>query len=147
MFDKEGVLTNDPSEYNRFRSSSRHLDETLRENAMPKSLSEGDAFTKLAQAYKQINAPLGDLGMDALTISTAALAGDNQTYTALENQITAIAAERNAIAAQMIRLLNDAEFNGKRISDDSAERLVDQAKRLLEQVRRLRGNGKDQGAD
>lgn len=122
-----------------YTSDGRVLVETLREDSLPKSLREGDDFTKLAQAYKQINAPLGELGMDALSISTTALAGDDQTYATLENQITSITAQRNAIAGQMLQLLNDAEFNGKRINEGASERLIDQANQLLEQVRSLSG--------
>ena len=128
-------------------SDGRVLSESLHEDAVPKSLSEGDSFTKLARAYKQINAPLGELGMSALAISTSALVGDDQTYATLENQITSITAQRNAIASQMLQLLNDAEFNGKRINESSAERLIDQANRLLEQVRSLGGRERTQGTD
>jgi hypothetical protein len=89
-------------------SDGRVLVETLREDAVPASLRDSGAFRELARVYKQINAPLGDLGADALAISTTALAGDDQTYAGLENQITAITAERNAIAGQIRQLLENA---------------------------------------
>jgi hypothetical protein len=119
-------------------SDGRVLVETLREDALPGSLRTGGAFRELARAYKQINAPLGALGTDVLTISTAALAGDDQTYAMLENQIGAITTERDVIARQIRQLLDEAEFNGQPIDDRVAESLISQAKALLNQVRDLR---------
>lgn len=121
-----------------YSSDGRVLVETLREDAVPASLRDSGAFRELARVYKQINAPLGALGTDALPISTAALAGDDQTYATLENQVTAITAERNAIAGQIRQFLEDAEFNGNPIEDSDAATLISQAKRLLAQVRDLR---------
>jgi hypothetical protein len=121
-----------------YSSDGRVLVETLREDAVPTSLRDSGAFRELARVYKQINAPLGALGTDALAISTTALAGDDQTYAALEDQIAAITAERNAIAGQIRQLLEDAEFNGMQIKDGDAATLISQAERLLAQVRDLR---------
>ena len=127
-------------------SDGRVLAETLAEDSLPHSLRDGDRFTELAQVYKQINAPLGDLGMDALAISTTALAGENQAYTALENQITAITSQRNVIASQIRQLLDGAEFQGNKIDEHAADDLISQANRLLKQVRSLRG-GSSSGSD
>jgi hypothetical protein len=121
-----------------YSSDGRVLVETLRDDALPASLRDSGAFRELARVYKQINAPLGALGIDALAISTTALAGDDQTYATLENQISAITAERNAIAGQIRQLLEDAEFNGSQIKNGDAATLISQAERLLAQVRDLR---------
>jgi hypothetical protein len=129
-------------------SDGRVLVETLAEDSLPHSLREGERFTELAQVYKQINAPLGDLGMDALAISTTALAGDNQAYTTLENQITAITSQRNMIASQIRQLLDGAEFQGNKIDEHAADDLISQANRLLKQVRSLRrGSSSGSGHD
>lgn len=115
-------------------SDGRVLSEVLRGDILPRSLREGNDFRELAQIYKQINAPLGDLGMDTLSISTSALAGDDQTYAALETQISDITVRRNAIASQMRQVLNDAEFSGKRPDEHTLKTLIDQGRQLLREV-------------
>ena len=70
-------------------------------------------FASLATAYKQINAPVGQLGIDTLEASTAALAGDDATYATIEAELTALTTKRDALAATIIQKLEDAEFHGK----------------------------------
>jgi hypothetical protein len=114
------------------------LIEDLHEHALPREL-RGDAagFRELARAYKQITAPLGELGRHTLAVSTSALAGDDATYAALEAALTAISDQRDALAAQMIALLDGAEFHGQDLRRHEVRRLVAQAHRLLAQVRAL----------
>ena len=73
-------------------------------------------LSRLAASYKQINAPLGELARRTLTIATGALAGDDATYNAFEEQIASITARRNAIAGRMISLLEGAEFRGAHVA-------------------------------
>ena len=114
------------------------LIEDLHEHALPHALRE-DArlFGLLARAYKQITAPLGELGQRTLAVSTTALAGDDATYAALEAALEAISDQRDALAAQMIALLDGAEFHGQRLRRRDVHDLVAQAHRLLAQVRAL----------
>jgi hypothetical protein len=88
--------------------------------------------------------------VDILAASTAALAGDDQTYTTVERQITALTAERDAIASQIRQVLDDAEFGGKRIDEHRARSLMSQAEHLLTEVRSLAGvpnRGPDDGQE
>ena len=83
--------------------------EDLHESALPHELREdGEAFRALARAYKQIAAPLGGLGRATLAVSTAALAGDDAQYTALEAALAQIGERRDALAAQMIEAIDRA---------------------------------------
>ncbi len=105
---------------------------------MPESLrAHRDTLTDLAQTYKQINACVGKLGLATLRISTKALesnAPGDSTYTKLENKLATITDQRNAVASQMIALLESAEFNNQPIDVHQAKQLIDQAKQLLESV-------------
>jgi hypothetical protein len=85
--------------------------------------------------YKQINAPLGELGRRTLMISTRALAGDDATYAALEEEIASVTAQRNAIAGRMIAILEAAAFEHAHVDEDEARQLIDAAGRLIESVR------------
>src|SRR3989442_11398390 len=54
--------------------AGRALVEELKGWAVPSSVrKQGDTFLELAQVYKQINAPLGELGLNSLRISTHAI--------------------------------------------------------------------------
>ncbi len=123
-----------------YSHDGRALVEVLRSRALPEALRGSQFnFTLLANAYKQITAPVGKLGLASLKVSTRALAGDDSTYTNLENQLSALTGLRDALAAQIIQKLEDAEFNGKSIDSKSTLDLVTQAAGLLNQVEQLQG--------
>jgi hypothetical protein len=112
------------------------LFEALAHHAVPGSLRDHrDTLSDLAQAYKAINAPLGELGIRTLTgISTSALKGDDTTYALLEAQIDTITKRRDEIAEQMIGLLEAAAFDNRTINEARAARLIDEAFDLLDSV-------------
>lgn len=99
-----------------YRHDGRVLFEIVQPWALPAAVRANlGTLTTLARIYKQINAPLGELGMTTLQISTQALkssSANDATYTQLENQLISITQVRNAIAGQIIGLLEAAEFGG-----------------------------------
>ncbi len=112
--------------------------------ALPESLkAHADTLRKLAEALKEIDAPLNQLGLDSLKISTAALesnAANDATYTDLEGQLGQFTTTRDGLAAQMLSMLENAEFNGQAINEGAAKQLVVQAQQLLAQVHALAEN-------
>jgi arylsulfatase A-like enzyme len=116
----------------------RVLFEALNPSALSQSLTaHRDTLLQLARVYKQINAPVGPLGLGSLTVSTAALASnsdDDEVYTRLEGKIASWQQQRDTIAHQMRALLEGAAFGGKPISEQQAKRLISQGQALLEQV-------------
>lgn len=100
--------------------AGRVLFEDLSDAAVPQSLREHrQTLTQLAQVYKQLNAPVGKLGLASLRISTTALESDatnDGTYTQLEEKLTMITSQRDDLAGKMATLLEDAAFNSKRSS-------------------------------
>jgi hypothetical protein len=116
-----------------YASDGRVLVEALNGEGLAKSLRKNrDTFVELAQVYKQINAPVGEFGLMTLARSTEALQGDDATYTAIENQLIALNSQRNAIAGQMIAMLNAAAFDGKAINERQARKLIQQGEDLLD---------------
>jgi hypothetical protein len=101
-------------------------------------LKEGGAFLPLAQILKQIDAPVGQLGLSTLRTSTTALESgtisDDSTYSDLENQLLSITTQRNALAAQILWLLEGAEFKSQAINKATANQLIKQAQTLLNQA-------------
>jgi hypothetical protein len=125
-----------------YSDDGRALTEDLTGWAKPASVKKGGSFVPLAEMYKRINATVGELGLASLKVSTTALessaAGDS-TYNQLENQLISITNQRNALASQMITLLEGAEFNGQVINKPQAQQLIAQGQALLDQVNALAG--------
>ncbi|TMC97422.1 MAG: hypothetical protein E6J22_00575 [Chloroflexi bacterium] len=122
-----------------YSHDGRVLFEVMKDSALPKVIRQNRAFfTQLAQVYKQINACVGKLGLATLAVSTKALesgsSSDDSTYTKLENQLISINNQRDALAAQMIALLEGSEFNGQPFSDHQTQQLIAQGQALLKSV-------------
>lgn len=97
----------------------------------------------LGRAYKQINAPFGDLAKQTLKIFTAALVSDapsDAVYTSLENKLEAWRDQRNALASKIRDILEGAAFSNQGISDDQAADLIEKANALLDQIRACAAN-------
>ena len=119
-------------------SDGRVIFEMIYNWALPQSLLEHQTtLSQLVQTYKQIEAPVGELGMKSLQYSTTALESNtpgDKEYNQIENQLTNITALRNSIAASMSALINGAEFNGQPINVSLAKQLISQANGLLKTV-------------
>ncbi len=124
-----------------YSHDGRVLVEELAGYAQPSAVKNSDSFVPLAQIYKQIDACVGQLGLASLKVSTRALesgsSSDDTTYADLENQLSSISSQRDALAAQMIALLENAAFNGKSFNDQQAEQLISQGQALLNAVNAL----------
>jgi hypothetical protein len=121
-----------------YSHDGRVLLEDLNSWAVPPSLQMNSGLViQLAQVYKQIDACVGQLGLKTLAVSTRALESNDpgdSTYKKLENQLNAINNQRDAIAAQMIALLEAAEFNGQPINQQQAQDLIAAGNALLNRV-------------
>jgi hypothetical protein len=117
-----------------YKHDGRVLFEIVHDEALPSALrGHSDTLSDLAEAYKQINAPTGKLGISTLVgLSTRALKGDDATYAALEDKITDLTGRRNEIAGKMIAMLENAAFNNQKIDEEEARQLIDKAYDLLE---------------
>ena len=120
----------------------RLLIEALTGNGIPAAIKQGGtgAFQQLAAIYKQLDAPFGSFGMDTLKASTTALASNaagDSTYADIEGQIQDPTSQRNALAAQIIGVLEGAAFHGQGITTSQAAGLRAQAQSLLDQAHAL----------
>jgi hypothetical protein len=94
-----------------------------------------DIAIRLAQAYKDINAPVGRLGRKTFAISTAALNGDDATYAKLEAKLAQLTNARNSIAQKMIDMLEAAAFGNTPVDRLKAELLILEAEALVASLR------------
>jgi hypothetical protein len=120
----------------------RVLVENLEAHALPDSLRDSSfAYTALAQSYKEINATKGPLGVNGLIAANHAIAGDDATYGKFLTRIGSITDERNALAGQMIELLNGAAFKNQPIRfDGTTLELIIKAQLLNAKVQNMAGN-------
>jgi len=124
-----------------YASDGRVMIEAIKARALPQSLrAHSETLRELGAVYKQINAPVGELGLSTLKLSTKALEANDETYAQIENHLIALTNQRNDVASQMISMLNAAAFDDKSINEEHARDLIQQAESLL-------GQGDDQQGD
>jgi hypothetical protein len=116
----------------------RAIFEIMTRDAIPHEIREHlDTAERMAHLLKAINAPVGPLGVKTLEMSTTALASNDTndaTYTRLENELLDITKRRNAIASQMLSMLEDSTFDGKGFNEAKAQGLINAAEELLNEV-------------
>jgi hypothetical protein len=117
----------------------RVLVEDLERHALPDSLEDSlFAYVALAQAYKQINATKGSVGVNSLVYANRSIVGDDATYAQYLTTIGAVTAERDALASQIEGLLDGAAFGSTRIRwNDTVEDLVEKSWKLVDKVEDL----------
>lgn len=129
-----------------YEHQGRVLLELLSTQALSHSLqAQRDTLVELAQVYKQLNATVGQFGLDAVKVSTAALESNSsgdRNYADLEHQLTVLASQRDSIAEQMLKQLEAAAFSGQTVSEGGVESLIGRGKDLLDRVHEL-ASGED----
>ena len=126
-----------------YQHEGRALTEELTGWAQPSAVKRSANFVALAQTLKQINAPVGPLGLASLQASTAGLESSDPgdaTYTNIESQLASFTSQRDALAGQILALLEAAEFNNQPIPDQQAADLIQQAQGLLSNVQAFANN-------
>ena len=119
----------------------RVLVENLDHHVLPPAIKNSlRSYVALAQAYKDINATKGPLGVASLVYANQSITSDDAAYANYLTTIGAITAERDQLASQMIALLNAAAFDGQPIG--SVDDLVDQAGKLVAKVEGLAHQGR-----
>jgi hypothetical protein len=123
-------------------NDGRAILEILDGNAVPHTANvHRGVLQQLGAAYKQLTAPFGALGMASLRISTAGIqtgsASGDSAYVAMDGQLDAWRAQRDALAAQIAGLLDGAEFHGQAVSPQLAHGLASGANALISEVEAL----------
>ncbi len=95
---------------------------------------------RLGRLYSQLEAAVGEFGLDTLRASTRALASSSPRdarYTSIESRLQALGAERDQAAGQIRALLDGAAFGGQPVSGWQAQALIRQGEEVLGQAARL----------
>jgi len=120
-----------------YAHDGRALTEPLQGWAIPAAAKKNGGFSKLAPIYKQINATVGQFGLDTLAASTKALESNSvndSTYTTLENKLISLGTQRDTLAAQMSKALEGAVFDNQPITQQQVHDFEAQAQTLLDEA-------------
>lgn len=116
------------------------LVEALEDQALPPAIARSrDAYTRMARAYWNLNAPFGPLGRASLALATQAIRGSDLAYERYLDAIGAIQMRRDALARDMKTLLDGAAFAQLPIASADADRLIGRATTLINDVENLAG--------
>jgi len=119
----------------------RVLIDQLQAWAVPQTLiAHRETLRRLGEVYKQLNAPFGSFGMDALAASTRAVmsnTANDGTYTTIEDTIASYTSARDALASQIRAALDRAAFGGEAIDNQQAKGWIEQAQSLIDQAHAL----------
>jgi hypothetical protein len=122
----------------------RVVAEWMQRHALPDGIRDSrENFTELAEIYKQLNAPLGQLGRASLVWSNRSVTSTDQTYARYLKQIGEITEERNELVSQIKTVLNNAEFHGQPVGEGNEDGLGHRAKALIDEVTDLAERDRD----
>ena len=128
-----------------YTADGRTVVQPLADWAVPQTLrAHRGTLIRLGDVYKQLNASFGLFSMYTLKASTTALASgsaaNDSKYTAIEDRITALTSQRNALASQIKAGLSAAAFDGQALNEQQAKSWIDEAQSLIDQARSLAGS-------
>lgn len=116
----------------------RVLSEWLEQRALPPGIRQRqENFVELAEVYKQLNAPLGELGRASLVYSNRSVTDTDKVYARYLDKMDDITSERNKLAADIKALLDAAAFGNRPIDEGSEDDLGRRARALIDRVRDL----------
>jgi hypothetical protein len=122
-----------------YAHDGRSILQVLHPADVPSTLqAHRETLLRLEAAYKQLNAPFGQLGMDSLAVATRGVtsgsATDDSKFTATQQQLATWLSERDDLAGRINAQIEGAEFGGRAVDERQAKALTDQADALVAQV-------------
>jgi hypothetical protein len=119
----------------------RVLFEGIETKATPPALvAHRETVRRLATVYEQLNASFGEFALGVLDASTTALKSSDSgdaTYNAIEDRISALTDQRDALAGDIKRQLDAAAFDGRPIDEQQAKDEIDRAGSLIDQAQSI----------
>src|SRR5437868_3683073 len=113
----------------------RVVAEFMQDNALPPGIRKSrENFVELAQVFKQLNAPKGELGRASLVWSNRSVTSTDKVYARYLKQIGEITEQRDELASQIKTVLNNAEFHNQPVGEGSEDGLGHRARRLIDEV-------------
>lgn len=124
----------------------RVIAEWMNDRALPQGIrSARENFVELAQIFKQLNAPKGELGRASLVWANRSVTSNDKVYTHYLGRISDITGDRDGLAGQIKTVLNNAAFNNQPVNEGAEDGLGHRAQALIDKVKDLaEGEGHDE---
>jgi arylsulfatase A-like enzyme len=124
----------------------RVLAEWVEQRALPSGIRQRQKnFVELAEIYKQLNAPLGDLGMASLVYANRSITGNDKVYARYLDKIGDITDGRNKLANDIKAVLDAAAFHNQPVDEGSEDDLGSRARNLIDRVKELAERERHEG--
>jgi hypothetical protein len=117
-----------------YAHDGRVLIEFLDDHALPHTLRRSENFLELAQVYKQLNAPLGSVGLNSLRFANRSILSDDAAYGKFLATIADITSRRDTLAAEIKSVLDAAAFDNQPINERQEDQLVRRARAIIDRV-------------
>lgn len=116
----------------------RVVAEWMLDHALPDGIRDArENFIELAQLFKQLDAPKGELGRASLVWSNRSVTAADKVYADYLKRIGDITEDRNELASQIKTVLNNAEFHNQPVDEGAEHDLGRRAKSLIDEVKEL----------
>lgn len=122
-----------------YTHDGRVLVEFLDDRVVAGVTPQRSSFIRLAQAYKQLNAPSGPLSRNSLAWATRSIKAGDASYADYLAKIERVTEFRDALARDIKLQLAGPVFAGRPLSPQNAEVLLARAGALLDDVEELAG--------
>jgi hypothetical protein len=120
----------------------RVVAEWMLDRALPVGIRDArENFIELAQLFKQLDAPKGELGRASLVWSNRSVTAADKVYAGYLKRIGDITEDRNELASQIKTVLNNAEFHNQPVDEGAEDGLGRRAKSLIDEVKELAEHG------
>ena len=121
-----------------YMHDGRVLTEWMEQRALPSGIRQHSAeFVELAEVYKQLNAPLGELGRASMLYANRSVTDTDKAYTRYLSKIADITAQRDALASEIKTMLDGAAFGNRPVNIGSEIGPDIRARELIERVKVL----------
>jgi arylsulfatase A-like enzyme len=126
----------------------RVVAEFMSDDALPSGIRKSrENFVELANVFKQLNAPKGELGRASLVWSNRSVTATDKVYARYLQQIADVTQDRDQLAGQIKTVLNNAAFHNHPVDERAEDGLGHRARALIDQVKRNAGQDRDNDHD
>jgi hypothetical protein len=116
----------------------RVLSEWIDRTTLPSGIRKRpENFVELAEAYKQLNAPLGELGRASLSYANRSVVNVDGVYGRYVAKVSDITRQRDSLAGSIKTVLDAAAFGNRAVDEDSEDDLGHRARELIDRVKDL----------
>jgi hypothetical protein len=116
----------------------RVLAEWMDDKALPPGIRQRrEKFVELAEVYKQLNAPLGELGRASMKYANRSVTNIDSVYARYLAKIADITTKRDQLAGDIKAELDAAAFGNQPVDEGGEDGLGRRAKALIERVEDL----------